>query len=236
MTKWNTLIVRYLFLLLFFAISIPVFSQNKVDTVYYYEDWTEGTKNFYSYYRLIFQNDDGIYEFSDYWKTGEIQNTGKYKSLDPEVKIGEWKYYHKNGKVSHACTYMENQYLIGTDKFFDSLGRLTYEYIYVVDSLDNAKEYNEVLKKFLNHLASKTKYPRYARRNNNEGRFIISLSINPEGEIFNYNITQSVSKEIDESAMKTIAAFGKFPPCIYKKRAVSTILSVPLNFRLNDNK
>lgn len=216
-----------------FFLSASLRAQEVPGIVYFDADWKEATAENHEFYRIQTMNKDGLLEFKDYWKTGELQNIGQYSSLDPKIKEGEWIYYYRNGKIKSTGKYNQNN-LIGTYKYYDEQGKFEKEFVNSVDSLDNAKEYIEFGNVLLNYLTYKTKYPKYSRRNNEEGKLLISLEISPKGEIVNHFIYQSVSPKIDEAALNALKKYGKYPIAFYNKRPVSFYLNIPINFKLID--
>lgn len=67
----------------------------KIDTIYYDKNWNETNYNNCKYYRIASQHSD-IVKVVDYYKNGQIQMTGAFKSFDFEEETGPFYYYKKN--------------------------------------------------------------------------------------------------------------------------------------------
>ena len=79
------------------------------DTTYFDNKWKESDKNSAHYYRVDNKLGDK-FERTDYFFTSnQIQMQGQYLSLEQEIKTGEFKWYHSNGKLKHIGEYSENK-------------------------------------------------------------------------------------------------------------------------------
>ncbi len=102
--------IRILITNLIFAIAINVHSQFLNDTVYFNSSWDQSDEENAEYYRVISNDTSGKLQFhvKDYYKTGQIQMTGNYKSINPDYKLGKFYYYYKNGQLHIECNYYHN--------------------------------------------------------------------------------------------------------------------------------
>jgi hypothetical protein len=70
--------------ILIFLISVSIsIKAQQIDTVYYDRDWNVTNSGNFKYYRLFVKIDDEV-KVTDYYKNGNIQMTGVYKSVDFE--------------------------------------------------------------------------------------------------------------------------------------------------------
>jgi len=82
-----------------------VSGQAIVDTTYLNAELVTTSKPEYVYYRTIVRNAQMFYEVKNFWKTGEIQMSGKFSSLNPSVMQGPFIFYNKNGALSRIENY-----------------------------------------------------------------------------------------------------------------------------------
>lgn len=121
-------------------LTLNVFGQ---DTTYFDSKWKEtgGTNAFY--YRIEIKIDDGFERTDFFASNNQIQMQGKYLSLNPEIKIGEFKWYHANGKLKHIGEYSDNKE-IGTHKWYFDNGEIEAIENYTTGKFDG--EYKEFYK------------------------------------------------------------------------------------------
>jgi TonB family protein len=209
------------------------FGQTSIDTVYFDANWGKASKNDYHYCRVLNSVSSDVYEFKDYWKSGEILKSGRLSSTHPQTREGEFTWYHKNGKVNEIVNY-KNNHIIGPIQAFDSNGKFDYEYISVLDSLDNASEMEVSLTDFRNHISQKINYPKHSRRAEIEGKVMVQFSIDASGKGSRLRLTKAVYKDLDREAIRVIESFNKWPIPKYKGKNTNLMLVAPIEFRLAD--
>jgi len=207
-----------------------MFGQESGDTIYYNSNWEKVCNDDYSFYRVIVQQET-MYKTFDYWKTGEIQMTGIFKSMNPDIRHGVFKWYHKNGKQKRTTNYKNNK-PIGLTSKFDLNGKLDIEYINYIDSLDNSEEIHKHIKKFFKHINKKLHYPPLCQENDIEGKVVVDFFINNNGNIIKLKIHESVHKRLDHEALKVVASYEKWPAPLYNGRSVAIWFRFPITFIL----
>ncbi len=89
------------------SMTIQVFGQSEIDTLYYDADW-KGVENkaFATYFRIISTSTDSNFrkQFRDYYITGELQSEGGFITIDryddsKSIFDGQWTNYYKSGKI-----------------------------------------------------------------------------------------------------------------------------------------
>lgn len=85
------------------------------------------------------------------------------------------------------------------------------------------------------YLSRNIKYPLSARQNKIEGTVILSLEIDPSGEIKNVDVLRGVGKELDEEAIRVVSAGPNWTPGMINGEAVQTRVSLPIRFVINDD-
>ena len=215
---------------IFSLLSVSSFGQNTFDTVYYDSKWKISSNSEYSYYRNTKKQVDGKFLCLDYWKTGEIQMRGVYSSLDPDVKDGEFIYYHKNGKIKETTTFSNDRPITLTN-LYKVDGTLDITYASSLEMLDNTEEINKAITKFISMVSKKIKYPDNSIRADIEGQVIVAYYINQVGLPYRIKVTKSINNELDNEAIRVINSF-KWPSPIYKGEKTSIFVALPVTFKL----
>jgi antitoxin component YwqK of YwqJK toxin-antitoxin module len=132
------------FLLLF---SKVVSSQNANDrTMYMEESWKEGTKDKYTYLRIIkdYYLDQSEYRFEDYYKNGRLQMEGNSIDKDYLTKNGLFKYYYENGNKKSEVTYTDNTPKGNRTQWYENgVKKMESEYIVVEGEVEPQYKINQ---------------------------------------------------------------------------------------------
>ena len=76
------------------------------------------------------------------------------------------------------------------------------------------------------------KYPQEAVRDGVQGRVMVEFIINKDGKVSDVRVVKSVSPELDEEAVKVVAASPKWKPAKYRGQKVRCSMTIPVEFRL----
>ena len=76
------------------------------------------------------------------------------------------------------------------------------------------------------------KYPQEAVRNGVQGRVMVEFIINKDGKVSDVRVVKSVSPELDEEAVKVVAASPKWKPAKHRGQKVRCSMTIPVEFRL----
>jgi len=156
--------------------------------------------------------------------------TGIYKNGE---KIGIWKYYDNTDKVEVEINY-ENG-----DVRYKTRDSLSKEIIYLETSLkplgDRPLINISSSKIMVKYFSSLIKYPREIEQKGISGTVIISMNINPFGEIVGYNVFSSVEKTLDDEAIRVL----KLTPLVFLPKyengvAVDATFKMSLTYKLPD--
>lgn len=110
--------IRLLFQTMFFSFLIT--SVHGQDTIYFDSEWKETSSDKAKFFRVDIKSDKG-FERTDYFVKGnQIQMQGLFLSLNPEIKSGEFKWYHANGKLKHVGEYSDNKEIGTHTWYFDN--------------------------------------------------------------------------------------------------------------------
>ncbi len=87
---------------------------------------------------------------------------------------------------------------------------------------------------FGRYLGTNIQYPDNARKNDIQGRVILSFVVEKDGTVTNIVVSRSVNPELDEEAVRVLKNSPKWIPGTQFGRAVRVTYSVPVNFALTD--
>ncbi|MFO7658486.1 MAG: TonB family protein [Bacteroidales bacterium] len=91
------------------VININIFSQWGTDTIFFDENWQNSTHENASYYRLLDVDTVKIlFLVKDYYRTGKLQMDGAYRSINPDIRVGEFNYWYENGQKHIQCNFNED--------------------------------------------------------------------------------------------------------------------------------
>ena len=76
------------------------------------------------------------------------------------------------------------------------------------------------------------KYPESAIRDGIQGRVMVDFIIGKDGKVTDVRVTRGVSEELDAEAVKVVAASPKWKPGKVKGNKVRTMITIPVEFRL----
>lgn len=93
-------------------------------------------------------------------------------------------------------------------------------------------EYDGGLKKMMQYISGRIRYPASAQRQGIEGTVYISFVIDEEGKVTDVSVTKGISADIDKEAVRVIASMKKWTPGMQNKRAVSVRMTLPIKFQL----
>lgn len=218
--------------LAFLLLTNIVIGQVNSDTIYLDSKWEKASKDNFYFYRILTKDNSGLFDCKDFWKSGELQMTGKFSALYPQTREGEFKWYHKNGNLRQIISYKSNN-LIGQVKSYDSNGKFDLEYMVLFDSLDNSGAFQLSLSNFRTHISRKLKYPKNARIAEIHGRVMTKFYINNLGQLERFSILQSVNNDLDNEAKRVITTFNKWPIPMYKGKSTFVEIYMPINFSLD---
>ena len=165
------------FLIPLIIFSILTFNAIGQDTTYFDYKWKETISTNAIYYRIDIKTENG-FKRTDYISSKkQIQMQGEYISSDPDIKTGEFKWYHTNGELKHIGSYSENKE-IGTHIWYFDDGKIEVIENYVSGVLNGEyKEFHKNKKPLLETSFTEGKqngFTRYFRKNgslHSQGQF-----------------------------------------------------------------
>ena len=181
---------------------------------------------------MVSKDNNGLYEVKDFWRSGEIQMTGKFNSLNPENKQGQFVYYHKGGALAQIVNYKDNR-STGKIKRFDTNGKFDFEYIPSIESLDNADLFKKRIKELIYFARTTISYPENEINREADGRVVVKFFVGDGGKVFKLTMAESASREFDDEVKRAVLSFDKWSTPIYKnqKTLVEVILTMTFEMR-----
>ena len=85
-------------------------------------------------------------------------------------------------------------------------------------------------------LGKNIRYPVNAQKNGTQGRVTVQFIVNTDGSISNVGVLRGVDPDLDGEAVRVISTMPNWQPGMQKGKAVRVKYTVPVMFRLNDEK
>ena len=82
------------------------------------------------------------------------------------------------------------------------------------------------------HIARNIKYPESAKEKGIQGKVVVKFRITSRGNVNGYEITKSVSPELDAEALRVVKTITRFEPVIVDGKPVSAWYYLPITFTL----
>jgi len=98
--------------------------------------------------------------------------------------------------------------------------------------VEQQAEFKGGMKKFLEYVGKKMKYPNMAMRIGVEGKVFVQFVVERDGTITNVQAIRGIGAGCDEEAMKVIRESPKWNPGKQRGRAVRVKVIIPITFRL----
>jgi len=224
--------MKNLFLsLAFFLFAGLVSAQTVVDTIYLNSKYEATSKGDHEYFRVVTKEIQGIYEVKDFWKSGEISMSGKFSSLNPENKQGQFIYYHKGGALERIVNYRDNR-TTGKVKRFDVNGKFDFEYLTSIESLDNADLFKKKIKELIRFAKTTISYPENEINREADGKVVVKFFVGDGGKVFRLSLAESASREFDDEVKRAILDFDKWPTPIYKGQKTLIEIIITMTFEM----
>ncbi|WP_291528036.1 TonB family protein [Bacteroides sp. UBA939] len=80
------------------------------------------------------------------------------------------------------------------------------------------------------------RYPESAKANGTQGRVMVQFVVDKEGNVTNPTVSRSVDKDMDAEAIRVVKSMPKWKPGMQKGQAVAVKYTMPVVFRLDDEK
>jgi protein TonB len=104
--------------------------------------------------------------------------------------------------------------------------------IFDAAALSEQAEPNGGMAAFYDFLKKNMKYPAMEKESGIEGKVYVSFVVSPDGTLSDFVIKRSVSKGLDNEAVRVIKASPKWTPGKMGGKAVKSRFTLPINFKL----
>ena len=88
----------------------------------------------------------------------------------------------------------------------------------------------------MKYLQENVKYPPQAIKDSIQGRVVVQFIIDPSGNVGEVNVVRSVSEDLDAEAVRVVKTLPKFIPGRMCGKAVSSLYTLPVTFKLQDKR
>ena len=104
------------------------------------------------------------------------------------------------------------------------------------DVVEQMPEFPGGAPELMKFLSTTVKYPEAAEKAGQQGRVIATFIVEKDGTVSGTKIVKSVSEELDAEALRVVNAMPKWKPGMQKGQAVRVKYTIPISFRLNNDK
>ncbi len=91
------------------------------------------------------------------------------------------------------------------------------------------------MKALMEYISTNLRYPEDAKQQKTEGRVIARFTVKKDGSIGDVNIVRGVSPSLDAEAVRVLSDMPKWQPGMQDGKAVPTLYTVPVVFRIIEN-
>jgi TonB family protein len=88
------------------------------------------------------------------------------------------------------------------------------------------------MKEFTAYMVKNLKYPQDARKQKVEGTVFVKFVVRSDGTVDATEIVKGIGGGCDEEALRVVVNSGKWTAGVKDGRAVSTLLTLPVEFKL----
>ncbi|WP_421942885.1 TonB family protein [Pedobacter sp.] len=203
--------------ILFYGMIVTCQAQ-KLDTLYYDSKWKSADKKDFTYYRLT-EFENNLYVLKDYYKDGNIQMMGFYKSVEPEIKHGKFTWYYPNGGIRQKSFYQDDSLkrtnawnANGLSIKYPFLADVYIEGTYTKPDMEPQFPGGEIeLKKFIK---ANQKDSKILTDQKISGTVVLNFKISAKGKINSIKIEKSLNSILDDEAVRVLKIMPNwFPGC-----------------------
>jgi TonB family protein len=157
-----------------------------------------------------------------------------FKAVSEEGNIkdgkrdGLWKGDFEKRKIAFTEHYKDGDLIEGTATFED--GTFTS----YVKTRGTPPEFKDGPDAFYKYLGNTIRYPYDGRRNNIQGRVVLSFIVEKDGKVNDIKVTRSVSPSIDAEAVRVMKNCPPWVAGLQFGRPVRVSYSVPIMFKLTN--
>lgn len=209
----------------------------KIDTVYFNANWEKTDNSSYDYYRIA-ERENNLFFVKDYYKSNQLQMKGVFKSLDPEIKQGNFVWYFPNGKVSKK-SYFENN-IIKKTKIWNKNGELInvnrsvfWADAYITGTfkeMDSKPTFPSGEIEMNKFIYDNLKYPEEMSGQKITGSVTLKFTVSIKGEITNIKVRKTLHPTLDNEAIRVLKMMPRWQPARQNNHFVKMQATQTFNF------
>jgi len=116
------------------------FSQTAGDTIYFDQNWNQSSRAEASYFRIVSIDTSRIlFMVRDYYLSGQLQMEGAFRSINPDMRIGEFSYWYQSGARHIKCNF-KNGLPDGQYEEWHENGTMKTEKSFIAGRLDGVEK------------------------------------------------------------------------------------------------
>ena len=210
------------------------------DTVYYNAKWEKTDRENKHFYRVIHREDKKKpIRVEDYYPNGVKQMDGWYSSLEPDIRDGEFTWWHEDGKKHRWMIFDKGEPIKITE--WDSNGNITRqqetvktvnhqngERGYEMRALEKAPVFNRGKSTFSDYVNQHLSYPAGAQ--GISGKVIVQFVVTKSGKTKGAKIVKSVNEVLDKAALDFIKSLPRWTPGVQDGKNIEIKMELPVSF------
>jgi TonB family protein len=158
-----------------------------------------------------------------YYYNGQVRMIGNMADGDRD---GDWIGYYRSGKISGKATYSKGKQVSATFYHEDGSPDKSMTIFY------RESEYPGGPREWLNFLTTTLRYPRRALKQRIEGTVIIRFLVHEDGKVSDFEVIQSVDKDLDAEALRVMRLSPEWSPPIVGGIYTYSHMNQPVIFKL----
>lgn len=153
-----------------------------------------------------------------------IDNEGMYKN---DVQIGNWYYYHRNGKISGKEVY-EDGLLVDAEYFNEDGSKLTD----ITAAVREKPSFPGGVVEMDKFVQKVIELPEEVIKNKITGKMAVGFFVEPDGSLTNPKIELSLNRALDEAAFKVLDQMPKWIPAKSHNRLIRAKYTMPITITI----
>lgn len=197
------------------------------DTVWLNQKQETCNKDTATYKRVLTLNKGLDYTVKDFKVGGELFMSGKFSSLNPDIKEGSFYWYYPNGKNKRMVFFEKNIKVYSQS--WDSDGNLIKPHL---DKMETMPQFPKGDKGLLDFITNNLRYPEQAKYNRIQGRVIVRFIVTSTGGIRDVKVLKGVNASLDNEAVRVIKILPKWQPGLSNGMPVDVYYTIPISFKM----
>jgi len=240
---------KILLICLIFQSIISVSAQDT--TVYHYDQkWKLSKPKKAVYKKQVVSYSDSAFKIIRSTIDNNIISVGLYKSLNPKIEHGIFKFYDSNGNIQAQGNYkngfLDEKWIYKNNhtRLYDTIDytgilelyknpeKITAkEVYYIVEEMPQFGNSDEIsIKNFQRDVESRTCYPLEAKYDHRYGTILIQFLVGVDGEISSVELIRGEDKDLIFEALRVVRDSPQWIPGKQRGEIVNVLFVVPVYF------